>query len=142
MNSCATGVSIRPFSVISPIGARVLGKAIGSALSRGCHPGTFSMKLGSTVRKRPLARKSFFRYSEWVTTVGLGGSCQRVARRGQYGERIVKQHLCGELGGQRAEHSADRQLDIPLHHLAVEPYGIVGDDVKAHARVFSRQAVD
>ena len=45
MNSCASGVSVRPFKVMSPIGARVLGNAIGSTVSRGCQPGTLSMKM-------------------------------------------------------------------------------------------------
>ena len=75
INNCASGVSTRFFKVIIPIAIRVVGSATGNALSGGYLPGTFSMKLGSTVRKRPVARRSFFMYSDRVITVARGGSC-------------------------------------------------------------------
>ena len=49
-----------------PIGIGALGNVTGNALSGGFPPGTFSMKLGSTVRKRPVASSSF------CTLVGQG----------------------------------------------------------------------
>src|SRR5262244_2679939 len=80
IKNCASGVSIRFFTVMIPIGIRVLGNATGNALSDGYLPGIFSMKLGRTVRNRPVARRSFFMYSDRVVTVERGGS-QPAARK-------------------------------------------------------------
>src|SRR5215467_3885290 len=75
MNSRARGVSVRFFSVISPIGIGELGNATGNALSARFRQATFSMKPGRTVRKRPVARSSFCILVDRLATVGRGGSC-------------------------------------------------------------------
>src|SRR6516162_6425287 len=75
MNSRARGVSVRFFSVLSPIGIGEFGSATGNALSARFRQATFSMKPGRTVRKRPVARSSFCILVDTLATVGRGGSC-------------------------------------------------------------------
>ena len=50
MKRCTTGLGVRFFSVMMPIGAPVIGKSTGNFLMNGCRSGSCSQNSGITER--------------------------------------------------------------------------------------------
>src|SRR5882724_12585701 len=74
MKTWATGLSARFFRLMIPIGRRVVGSSIGSALIVGWVVGNFSTVAASIVKKCPVARRLLRILKVCVTTVARGGS--------------------------------------------------------------------
>src|ERR1700704_2839197 len=74
MKSCAAGLSVRFFKVTIPIGLEVVGRSTGNRLSDGLLEGNASAKLGTIVRKRPVARRALRTGTVEQMTAALGNS--------------------------------------------------------------------
>ena len=74
MKSCATGLSVRFFSVTMPIGTRAAGSSTGKTLISARLVGNLNAEAGIIVRDRPVARRLIRASGEMVTTVTRGSS--------------------------------------------------------------------
>ena len=74
MKSCATGLTERFFSVMIPIGRRVVGKSMGKILMLALSGWNLNIERGRAVRKRPVATRRLRAGTEDVMTVARGTS--------------------------------------------------------------------
>ena len=72
MKSCATGLSVRFFSVTMPFGTRAAGSSTGKTLISARLVGNLNAEVGIIVRKRPVASRLIRASGEMVTTVTRG----------------------------------------------------------------------
>lgn len=80
MNSRATGLTVRFFSITTPFGTLFIGNSMGRILSSERSTGNRSAEAGKIVKKRPVPRRLILTSGESVMTVARGYPRPQAAR--------------------------------------------------------------